>query len=92
MIAYHELTDLWRKFGGKFHGPNIETGTMPESILMPFLQTLVGPDQNYQQIVARLRDHFPYKEIKAVIPKEPDTESRGGRDPCGHGDHGRDYG
>lgn len=34
------LRALWRAHGGSFHGPNIETGTMPESILLPFLRGL----------------------------------------------------
>src|SRR5436190_928265 len=25
-----ELRQLWRRAGGRFHGPNVETGTMPE--------------------------------------------------------------
>lgn len=54
MIAYHELIDLWRKAGGEFHGPNVETGTMPESQLLPFLQALVGSEQNLAQLNTRI--------------------------------------
>ena len=41
-----ELTDddlrwLWRNSGGSFHGPITETGTMPESLLLPFLRRLM---------------------------------------------------
>lgn len=32
------LRALWRSQGGKFHGPNVETGTMPEAKLLPFLR------------------------------------------------------
>ncbi len=35
-----ELRAIWRNAGGNFHGPNIETGTMPESKLLPFLREL----------------------------------------------------
>ncbi len=35
-----DLRALWRQAGGQFHGPNIETGTMPESALLPFLRKL----------------------------------------------------
>ena len=35
------LRTLWRNAGGKFHGPNIETGTMPEDKLLPFLRSLL---------------------------------------------------
>lgn len=35
------LRKAWRAAGGEFHGPNIETGTMPEANLLPFLRRLV---------------------------------------------------
>ncbi len=35
------LRNLWRQAGGSFHGPNIETGTMPEAKLLPFLRGLM---------------------------------------------------
>jgi hypothetical protein len=38
-----ELRALWRNAGGRFHGPNIETGTMPESQLLPLLRKLATP-------------------------------------------------
>lgn len=41
----HELRDFWRKAGGNFHGPYIETGTMPESQLLPFLRSLVAAER-----------------------------------------------
>lgn len=34
------LRELWRAHGGNFHGPNVETGTMPEAKLLPFLRSL----------------------------------------------------
>lgn len=34
------LRDLWRKAGGEFFGPNIETGMMPEALLLPILRAL----------------------------------------------------
>ncbi len=36
-----ELRGLWRKAGGNFHGPSVETGTMPEANLLPFLRELM---------------------------------------------------
>lgn len=36
-----ELRARWRAAGGNFHGPHVETGTMPESMLLPFLRDLV---------------------------------------------------
>jgi hypothetical protein len=34
------LRGVWRAMGGSFHGPITETGTMPESKLLPFLRSL----------------------------------------------------
>ena len=41
------MKKLWTDNGGEFHGPNVETGTMPESDLLPFLHSLQQklPDQ-----------------------------------------------
>ncbi len=64
MIAYHELTAIWRAAGGRFHGPNIETGTMPEAALLPFLQALVGPNQSLAQVEARVAALPKYVEPK----------------------------
>lgn len=36
-----ELRGMWHGAGGSFHGPNVETGTMPEAKLLPFLRELV---------------------------------------------------
>lgn len=36
------LRQLWRDAGGKFHGPNVETGTMPESKLLPFIRSALN--------------------------------------------------
>lgn len=35
------LRKIWREKGGSFHGPNVETGSMPESDLLPFLHALI---------------------------------------------------
>lgn len=39
-----ELRAMWREHGGDFHGPNVETGTMPEAQLLPFLRELMACD------------------------------------------------
>ena len=36
------LHDLWVEAGGKTHGPNVETGTMPVEKLYPFLESLIN--------------------------------------------------
>lgn len=38
-----QLRARWIEAGGEFHGPNIETGTMPEARLLPFLRSLLAP-------------------------------------------------
>lgn len=41
-IGYEEyqiLRTWWVKLGGKFHGPNVEHGSMPESKLLPILRS-----------------------------------------------------
>ena len=35
-----QLKSMWVEAGGKFHGPIVETGTMPEERLLPFLRKL----------------------------------------------------
>ncbi len=35
------LRKLWIEAGGDFFGPNIETGSMPESKLLPLLRRLI---------------------------------------------------
>jgi len=37
-----ELRERWRAAGGSFHGPCVETGTMPEAQLLPFLRDLAA--------------------------------------------------
>jgi hypothetical protein len=40
-----DLRAIWRNKGGDFHGPRIETGTMPEYKLLPFLRELMQSPQ-----------------------------------------------
>lgn len=37
-----DLRRLWREAGGRFFGPRVETGAMPEERLLPFLRSLGG--------------------------------------------------
>lgn len=53
-IAIHEAIALWRAAGGTFHGPNIETGSMLESVLIPFIQALVGDQQSLGLVAERV--------------------------------------
>jgi len=36
----NELRAMWRAAGGRFTGPNVETGSMPEEALLKFLRSL----------------------------------------------------
>lgn len=40
-ITDDQLRAIWRDAGGGFHGPRVETGTMPEAKLLPFLRSLI---------------------------------------------------
>ncbi len=40
-----QLRKLWKDAGGSFHGPNIETGSMPEALLLPLLRKLVAKQE-----------------------------------------------
>lgn len=42
------IRDLWRNSGGKFHGPHVETGTMPEENLIKFLRTILSANPQPQ--------------------------------------------
>lgn len=44
VISDDQIRAAWRSAGGEFHGPSIETGTMPESKLIPFLRGLMLPN------------------------------------------------
>jgi hypothetical protein len=41
-LTEEHLRALWVSRGGRFHGPNVETGTMPEAQLLPFLRALAA--------------------------------------------------
>jgi len=40
-LSDDDIRKLWREKGGSFHGPNVETGTMPETQLLLFLRELL---------------------------------------------------
>lgn len=40
-LSDEALRVIWRMHGGEFHGPNVETGTMPEATLLPLLRSLI---------------------------------------------------
>lgn len=40
-ISDELLRTMWRNAGGSFYGPHVETGSMPEAKLLPFLRALI---------------------------------------------------
>lgn len=54
-MLYHEIRAKWREAGGKFHGPHVETGTMEEAKLLPFLAGLYGEIARLQVEIERLK-------------------------------------
>lgn len=44
-----ELRGLWYGAGGTFHGPRVETGSMAEAKLLPFLRTLINSARQGKQ-------------------------------------------
>jgi glutathione S-transferase len=42
VLCDSDLRAIWRSKGGSFHGPNVETGTMPEANLLPWLGEILG--------------------------------------------------
>lgn len=53
-----ELRALWRNAGGEFHGPNVETGTMPEAKLLPFLGSLINQQGSDAETITGLCDRL----------------------------------
>lgn len=41
-VSDDDLRAMWRQHGGMFHGPLIETGTMPEAKLLAFLRAILA--------------------------------------------------
>jgi hypothetical protein len=40
-LSDDDMRDLWRRAGGEFHGPHIETGTLEEEKLLPLLRKML---------------------------------------------------
>jgi hypothetical protein len=52
-----DLREWWLAQGGKFHGPNVETGTMPEAKLLPTLRRLL----DYAHGVSEINSDWSYE-------------------------------
>ena len=55
-MSDEQLRAIWLSQGGTFHGPNIETATMPESDLLIFLRQLYSMAQKERTENERLKD------------------------------------
>lgn len=67
------LREFWRTHGGDFHGPNIETGTMPELNLLPLLRRLLTDARTARDQVQLQR--YTIKRLQ----KQVDTLREGNR-------------
>jgi hypothetical protein len=47
-ITDQNLRRRWREAGGEFYGPHVETGSMPEAKLLPFLRSLLNQSPHCQ--------------------------------------------
>lgn len=55
-----DLRAKWRAAGGGFHGPHVETGTMPEALLLPFLRSLaLSHRETVTQVAEALKAAHP---------------------------------
>ena len=60
-----ELRERWRAAGGSFHGPCVETGTMPEEQLLPFLRDLAATPS-----LPATEDSSAGDQVEAVHPDD----------------------
>jgi hypothetical protein len=44
-VNNHEIREAWRKAGGSFHGPIVETATMPEAAMFDFVRGLIAAER-----------------------------------------------
>lgn len=54
------LREIWKNNGGMFHGPHIETGTMPESKLLPMLKAHLLASEKYWDVKAEKHTILSY--------------------------------
>lgn len=71
-----ELRGLWYGAGGTFHGPNVETGTMPEAKLLPFLRSLIAAQAGVPTSAASERELFKEQFRHLELEEVPDAWGR----------------
>lgn len=65
-----EIRRLWRAAGGHFHGPNVETGTMTEARLLPFLRHLLDEAPSQPPVP----DPWHAEQIEAMVKRVEECE------------------
>jgi hypothetical protein len=68
-LTDQELRKLWRDAGGEFYGPRVETWSMPEAKLLPFLRALASqpsPAATVETLNEQAREHPRYDN-----PRDP---------------------
>ncbi len=56
------LRQYWRNNGGEFHGPNVETGSMPETKLLPLLRRLLDMGTPAPEATSNSVTHYAASE------------------------------
>jgi hypothetical protein len=69
-----ELKEMWKVAGGEFYGPNVETGSMPEFKLLPFLRSLIQESSSGTPFRPDLvSENNDSKQLKARIQQLEET-------------------
>ncbi len=76
-----DLRMMWLANGGNFHGPNVETGTMSEALLLPLLRTMLTISR-VRWIDARVRLPRPGQEVVYYFEVTGATHGRFERGTC----------
>jgi hypothetical protein len=40
----YEIREMWKSWGGSFHGPHVETATMPETNFFAMMRAILNKD------------------------------------------------
>lgn len=71
-----ELRHMWKTHGGDFFGPRIETGSMPEALLLPLMRALMYGARKFEsveeasQFVANMTDEKLHQTWESLLMDE----------------------
>ncbi len=87
-ITDDSLRALWRQSGGSFHGPNVETGTIPEANLLPLLRKFMEISHDFYVLQEAAREFcirvengevkstYTYSKFKKLLDGTCDLKER----------------